>query len=66
LANLTQRSAPCIRVIVKKNKLLPFVAYYGYCNSLDDATLFSKVGSNKLLFNHFDLCQIWWRCLQYF
>ena len=60
---LTQRSAPCIRVIVKKNKLLPFVAYYGYCYSLDDATLFSKVDSNKLLFNDFDLCQIWWRCI---
>ena len=32
-------------------KLLPFVTYYGYCHSLDGATLFSKVDSNKLRIN---------------
>jgi len=30
---------------------LPFVTYYGYCHSLDGATLFSKLGSNKLGIN---------------
>jgi len=32
---------------------LPFVTYYGYCHSLDGATLFSKVqvDSNKLRIN---------------
>jgi len=30
---------------------LPFVTYYGYCHSLDGATLFSKVDSNKLRVN---------------
>jgi len=31
---------------------LKCVTYYGYCHSLDGATLFSKVDSNKLPFNH--------------
>ena len=30
---------------------MPFVTYYGYCHSLDGATLFYKVDSNKLRFN---------------
>jgi len=30
---------------------LPFVTYYGYCHSLDGATLFCKVDSNKLRIN---------------
>jgi len=30
---------------------LPFVTYHGYCHSLDSATLFSKVDSNKLGFS---------------
>ena len=30
---------------------MPFVTYYGYCHSLDGATLFSKVDSNKLRIN---------------
>ena len=30
---------------------MPFVTYYGYCHSLDGATLFSKVDSNKLRVN---------------
>jgi len=30
---------------------LTFVTYYGYCHSLDDATVFSKVDSNTLQFN---------------
>jgi len=30
---------------------LLFVTYYGYCHSLDGATLFSKVDSNKLRIN---------------
>jgi len=30
---------------------VPFVTYYGYCHSLDGATLFSKVDLNKLRIN---------------
>ena len=30
---------------------MPFVTFYGYCHSLDGATLVSKVDSNKLVFN---------------
>ena len=30
---------------------MPFVTYYGYCHSLDGASLFSKVDSNKLRIN---------------
>jgi len=30
---------------------LSFVTYYGYCHSLDGATLFSKVDPNKLRIN---------------
>jgi len=30
---------------------MPFITYYGYCHSLDGATLFSKVDSNKLRIN---------------
>jgi len=30
---------------------LSFVTYCGYCHSLDGATLFSKVNSNKLRIN---------------
>jgi len=29
--------------VTKEQELLPFVTYYGYCHSLDNATLFSKV-----------------------
>ena len=29
-----------------KNKLYAFITYYGYCHSLDAATIFSKVDSN--------------------
>jgi len=42
------------RAIVEGWQKLPqstFVTYYGYCHSLDGATLFSKVDSNKLRFN---------------
>ena len=30
---------------------MPFVTYYGYCHLLDVATLFPKVGLNKLRIN---------------
>ena len=36
---------------VVKEQTVPFLTYYGYCHSLDGATLFSKVDSNKLRFN---------------
>jgi len=42
------------------------VRYYRN-HSLDGATLFSKIDSNKLRFNvKNDLCQIWCRSYQYF
>ena len=34
---------------VRKEQTITFVTYYGYCHSLNGATLFSKLDSNKLL-----------------
>jgi len=36
---------------VIKEQTIAIVTYYGYCHSLDGATLFSKVDSNKLGIN---------------
>jgi len=51
LANANDRPS-CILVNSHRSlKLSPFVTFYGYRHSLEGATLFSEVDSNKLRFN---------------
>jgi len=40
-----------VRLFDVIKETLSFVTYYGYCHSLDGATLLSKVDSNKLRIN---------------
>jgi len=44
---ISAQSSLLIFLILNKT-ITKFVTYYGYCHSLDGATLFSKVDSNKL------------------